>query len=124
MTENIDPNDIEDCQKQVFDLEAEVRELRAALAMYSKIDGDDGLASANRLLAACERGDGIDQHAAPDIMAARAEIVAQRAALERARALLAKWEEEAEQTGSWERLDTLSDCTDELAAALGSGGAA
>lgn len=88
MTENIDPNDIEDCQKQVADLEAEVRELRAALAMYSKIDGDDGLASANRLLAACERGDGIDQHAAPDIMAARAEIVAQRAALERARAAL------------------------------------
>lgn len=31
MTENIDPNDIEDCQKQVADLEAEVRELRAAL---------------------------------------------------------------------------------------------
>ena len=45
MTENIDPNDIEDCQKQVFDLEAEVSELRAALERARAVERQLRIAS-------------------------------------------------------------------------------
>lgn len=41
-----------------------------------------------------------------------------RAALERARALVAKWEAASEDPGPWPRRATLSECADELAAAL------
>ena len=66
------------CRSAVPALVARIREADGRLKVLTVVEGDDGLASANRLLAACESGNGIDQHAAPDLLAARNEIVSLR----------------------------------------------
>lgn len=82
---NIDPNDIEDCQKQVADLEAEVRELRAALeAAKSQREAYK--------LSVYELREHLRHSVSEDALAsAQDDLAGCRAALEQARALASRW---------------------------------
>lgn len=69
----------EACQEQTISrARAQLAQLRARVDMLDILEGDDGLAAANRLMDACERGD-IPQQILPDVQMARNGIVALRA---------------------------------------------
>lgn len=81
-------------------LAAQLEAAQARIAQLTTDAGESGLAAINRLLAACESGDGIDQHCAPDLQAARDEIVRQAAQLEQAYTIAAQVAENCAKRGA------------------------
>lgn len=90
----------EKARAELAKLRAELTAAQARIAQLTTDAGESGLAAINRLLAACESGDGIDQHCAPDLQAARDEIVRQAAQLEQAYTIAAQVAENCSERGS------------------------
>lgn len=87
-------------QERIAQLRADLQAAQKRIAYLTSPVGDSGLAAINRLLAACESGDGIDQHCAPDLQAARDEIVRQVAQLEQAYTIAANVAENCAELGA------------------------